>query len=124
MKGSDLSVITESLAIIFILLVMSYMFMRNGKVATAVSVLPLMIVPGAYLISGPIATVLAPWLSMMTVPEIRVVIVIIGLIITGIILGIISVQITQKVLRRGYLFLCGSFTIVITIIMMSRLLVS
>ncbi len=114
--------VAESFAIILILWVLSYMFMRNGKVATAVAVLPLTIVPIAFLISKPVALVLNPWLAGMTLTEVRISVVVVGLIITSIILGSISVQISQKVLRRGYLFLCGSFTLIITLIMILRML--
>ncbi len=114
--------LVESFAIILILLVLSYMFMRSGKIATAVAVLPLTIVPVAYVISRPAASVLGLWLTAMDLLEIRISVVVIGLIITGIILGIISAKITKTMLRRGYLFLCGSFTILITIIMIIRML--
>lgn len=114
--------VVECFAIILVLLILSYMFMRSGKVATAVSVLPLTVVPIAYLVSKPMASVLARWLTQMTISEIRISIVIVGLIITGIILGSISVKISKKMLRRGYLWLCGSFTIIISVIMIVKIL--
>lgn len=103
----------ESAAIVVILLIMAYMFVRSGRPAAAVVVLPLTVLPIFNLAAGPVARWLAPYIASMDVFDVRLIALILGLCLTCILLGFLGAKIHAKVARRAYLLLCGGYSLIL-----------
>ena len=114
--------IPECTAIIVIILLIAGIVVRKGKSGTALAILPLAIVPFAYIISGYVAQFINIWQAPDIYIHMSIGVVMIGALIAGILLGMIAGHITDKANRRGYLLLCGGFTIALTIIMILRII--
>ncbi len=114
--------VTECAAIVVIILLFCAITARQGKGGTAVAVLPLAITPLAYLIG----VYAAPFVDAQTqrpmLPLLQVGSVMVGALVACLIMGFISSQINGKNNRRGYMLLCGGFTLVLALVILSGIL--
>ena len=109
---------TESIILMILVVTMSYLTLRSGRRGTALVLLPLLIVPGANVLGYG----LAPYLDMLTTalgPEHwRLLFVLAALAVTMCVVGAISRNIKRKGFRRGYLVLCGGFSLVFSFLIL------
>ncbi|MEG1942932.1 MAG: hypothetical protein RR049_03875 [Angelakisella sp.] len=101
--------VTESVVVILLTLIISYMYMRRGKRGIAMAVLPLAVMPFANLIGHFISTSFGD--ALLSAKQWQVMFLMIGLIAGGSLFGIISSNIKKRSSRRMYLFVCGGFTV-------------
>lgn len=111
---------TESLAVLVLTLVISYFSLRAGRRGTALSVLPLVLLPSLNLVGG----WASPQLARLggTPIQWRILFVVVGLAAQVAVLGGISRAITKKGIRRTYLGMCGGFSVVFALLILFRLL--
>ena len=114
-----MGLLVESIAIIAVIGIYAYMTARSGKRSLALAVLPLVIVPLFHLLSQPVSSLLA---AVAQRDNIRAVIDVIGLALTCLLLGIFSGWFSSKRLRKGYLFICGGFSCILTCVFIHYLL--
>ncbi|HCA30351.1 MAG TPA: hypothetical protein DEP23_12685 [Ruminococcaceae bacterium] len=110
-------------AIMIVLLAMAFVFLRCGKKEYAVAILPLLITPFFYIISGVIARlfdVIAPF----SIPELRVIITISAGLISCLLLGLASKQISGLRTRHVFFWSCAAFVIVLTLVFVSNMLIA
>lgn len=107
----------ESIVILMILGLLAVLFLRRKRRDYAVGVLPLMMVPGFHVLVR-IARDLLPWdFSNYVLAGADV----LGLAVSVMLLGMISVRLRSKKARAVYLLLCGGFSIVLTLIFLFSL---
>ena len=111
----------ECLAIILVLLLMSYMISRAGKKEYGLALLPLVIVPLVHILSGLIGQVVANQISM-PLEVVQVCIDVIGLVISCVVFSVLCTNIKNSKIRRTYLLLCSSFTVILTFVFIYDLL--
>ncbi|MEG0853765.1 MAG: hypothetical protein RSF82_07825 [Angelakisella sp.] len=102
--------LTESVVVILLTLIISYLYMRRGKRGMSMSVLPLAVLPIMNIIGYFIGTGL-PTTALLSPKQWQVLFLMIGLIAGGSLFGIISSNIKKRSARRAYLVLCGGFTV-------------
>ncbi len=112
----------ESAAIVVIILLFCAITARQGKGGTAVAVLPLAITPLAFLVGiygGPLvdSQINRPILPLLQVGSVMV-----GALIASLIMGFIASKIDGKNNRMAYLLLCGGFTLILTLLILSSIL--
>lgn len=102
--------VTESIVVLVLTLMISYLYLRRGRRGTALSVLPLCVLPVVsllgYLLRDRLPTSILPanmW---------GVLFVIVGLVVAGLLFGMIGSNIKKKPARRLYLLMCGGFTLI------------
>ncbi len=113
--------LAECWAIVLIVLIMSYVFLRMGKQAIALSVLPLVILPLGHIIARR-AGILLSQLLPIAAQEGRIFVDVVALVLGVSIIGAIAHKIKDVLFRRMYVFLCGGFSIILACIMISRIL--
>lgn len=102
--------VTESVVVILLTMVISYLYMRRQKRGIAVAVLPLAVLPFFNLLGNFISVQLGST-ALLSPRQWRVMFLMIGLIVGGSLFGIISSNIKKGAGRRVYLLLCGGFTV-------------
>ena len=112
--------VTECVAIIFLVLVLAYMMFRRGNRSTASAVLPIVVLPTAYLVAKPVSMVLNPVIPMLSQIHIMIFIVVTGLVIASIWIAFCTHRITQPTVRRVYLVLSVGFTLILAFIIFLR----
>lgn len=101
--------VTESIVVIVLTLVLSYLYVRRGKRAIAISILPLAVLP-LFCIAGYLLRNRLP-MSLLPAGQWGILFVMVGLLAGGSLFGSISRNIQKTSVRRMYLLLCGGFTI-------------
>ncbi|MEA5010714.1 MAG: hypothetical protein VB100_03215 [Angelakisella sp.] len=96
--------------VLLLSLILSYLFIRSGKRATGVAVLPLVVLPVFNMFGQAFSYQLAK-LGFLGALEWQVLFVFIGLLLGGTLLGLISLNIKRSKARQVYLVLCGGFTV-------------
>lgn len=110
--------LTESIILSVLVLMMSYLTFRSGRGGTAVVLLPLLIVPGANLLGYGLAPQLDKLSTALGPAHWRILFVLGGLAATMCLVGAISRNIRRKGFRRGYLFLCGGFSMIFSFLIL------
>lgn len=110
--------LTESIILTVLVVVMCYLTFRSGRGGTALVLLPLLIVPGANLLGYGLAPQLDKLSTAMGANHWRLLFVLGGLAVTMCLVGGISRNIKRKGFRRGYLFLCGGFSLVFSFLIL------
>lgn len=101
--------VTESIVVIVLTLILSYLYVRRGKRAIAVSILPLAVLP-IFCILGYLLRSRLP-MSLLPPAQWGILFVMVGLLAGASLFGGISRNIKKASVRRGYLLLCGGFTL-------------
>ena len=96
--------------VVLLSLILSYLFVRSGKRATGIAVLPLIVLPLFNMAGQAFSSQLAK-LGILGVLEWQVLFVFLGLLIGGTLLGLISLNLKRTKTRQVYLILCGGFTV-------------
>ena len=102
---------TECLVITIIIFTIVLVFLRARRKRYAFGVLPLMLVPVAYLIGQPISRLIVAGFALKTA-DVMNVIIILSLVIACIMFGFLSNGIELKRTRAAYFILCGGFTLI------------
>ena len=111
----------ESGVVVILSIMLWYLFIRAGKRATAVSLLPLVVLP-LFNILGQILAPRLTLLGFLGVLEWQVLFVILGLLAGSLLFGSISRNIRRPAARNGYLILCGGFTLLFAFTIIVHLL--
>ncbi len=111
----------ESAVVVILSIILWYLFIRSGKRATAMSVLPLVVLP-LFNIAGQMFSVQLARLGLLGSLEWQVLFVFLGLLAGGALFGGISRNIKRPTARRGYLILCGGFTVLFAFTIIVNLL--
>lgn len=101
----------ESFVVIILSGILWYLFIRAGKRATALAVAPLVVLP-FFNLTGIILAPRLAWLGFLGELEWQVLFVFVGLLAGSVLFGGISRNIRRPSTRRGYLVLCGGFTLI------------
>lgn len=113
--------VVECWAIIAVISLVAFTFFRRRKMDFGIAVLPLLLVPLVHLVGGPLSVMLGgmglPWDPRF----IRTAIDVIGLMVACFLFGGLSRNIKGKKARRGYIMLCGSFTVILTLVLLHDL---
>ena len=107
--------IAESWAILCIVSVMAYFVNRRGRPVTALTLLPLLLVPLSYIIGRPLGW----WIAQLISAELHVVrlgILMVGLVLSCILYGICSKLYHSRSSRSCYLVMCGGFSTILSLI--------
>lgn len=109
----------ESLAVLVLILTISYISLRTGRRGTSLAVLPLALLPLINLVGSWVS----PQLARLGGTRIHwwILFVVAGLAAQGAILGAISRAITQKGVRRTYLGMCGGFSVIFALLILFQL---
>ena len=111
----------ECVAIIVVILSISFVFMRRRKKEMAASVIPLIIVPGVHAIVGLVNKVF-PRLLDGLFDEVNILADVLALVVACIIIGFVSVKFKNRRSRIGFCFICAGFTFVLTSLLIIYLL--
>ena len=110
--GREAEMLVESIAILMIMAVMVFIFLRAHKRDYAISTVPLLVVPFLHAVVCIIGDA-----SPLTIsPDIRAAADVLGLAISVAMLGMFCVKCKTRKAKYGYLFTCGGFITVLTMI--------
>lgn len=108
--------VVECIAIVLIILLISFTFLRAKRTNYAMVTVPLVIVPVSYILGFLVAYF---WIKN---PQIKMVAMmtadLLGLIIACIILGAFSFKIASKRARLSYLCISGGFLVILSILLL------
>ena len=107
----------ECWVIIVLILAMAVIIMRRGTPRQGVSILPLALVPFGYLIAGPISRWLDGFFPSISSDLFRVSFTLIALVFACVLFGMLAGNMGGKATRRVYMFLCGGFSVILTIVL-------
>lgn len=113
--------IGECWAIIAVVLITAYTFVRAHKNSSAGATLPLMIVPFVHILSGGLTRLLLGFIHLPAV-YLTMAINTAGLVVACLLIGGISRCITSKAIRRMYLIVCGGFSILLNLVLIYPLI--
>lgn len=108
---------TECMTIAVLLGILIFMTARTGRRAAAVSLFPLLIVPGFYLMSAPVSKLLDGLLPGVSRMSIAIAITVAGLVIACVLLGMLCGNYRTTRARRGYLIMCGGFSAALAVVL-------
>lgn len=111
----------ECIAICAVLAIMIFMIARTGRQTTALAFLPLLIVPISYLLSNPVSSMLAAVLPLGRA-FIAIGVTVLGLVIGCVLFGMLCGNFPTRRMRRIYLFMCGGFSTILTVVLIFNLL--
>lgn len=100
--------LTESIVVVILTLMIAYLYGRQGSHGTAVSILPITVLP-ICCIAGYALQYSLP--GILPGSQWRILFVLAGLLAGGSLFGIISRRMKNAGSRRVYLIICGGFTI-------------
>ncbi len=106
--------IVESISIFIIFAVMIFLFMRANKKSYAAATAPLLAVPVFQII----ANILNELISVNVSIEMKTLILIIGLSVSLVLIGGVSILLTGKRSRIIYIIISGGFSTILTVIFM------
>ena len=107
----------ECCAIIALLLVTSAMIIRAGKGrGYGVGVAVLTLVPALHIIGSHLSAVVGRLTALSNTTS-YILIDLVGLVVTCLVIGALSMRIKSVKKRVGYLILCGGFSVVLTFIL-------
>ena len=105
--------VAECFAIIIIVLAICLIYLRAGRAAYAIAVIPLAFVPAVHLLAQALSKQ-AQKLLPLTALEIHIAADLLAALIACLCFGIFSTRFTDKGNRRAYLITCAAFTIIFT----------
>ncbi len=111
--------VIECISIILIIFLLIFAFLRARRKKYAISMIPLMILPGLHLISYPISYYLHRTFDIAE-KQTQNVITVIALIISCIALGIMSSSFNIKKNRIAYIVICGIYTLILALILILK----
>ena len=107
----------ECWVIIVLILAMAVIIMRRGTPRQGVSILPLALVPFGYLIAGPISRWLDGFFPSISSDLFRVSFTLIALVFACVLFCMLAGNMGGKATRRVYMFLCGGFSVILSIVL-------
>ena len=108
-------------AIVIVMALMSFVFLRAGKKEYALANLPLAMVPFVHIFSRLLADWADPFIPL-TAPEIRVAIDLTVALISCLLIGITSRAIPERRTRNGFSLACTGFTVILTLVLVVNIL--
>jgi len=112
-------VVVESCSIIIVILLMSFVFFRTRKKTYAVAIIPLTFIPVLNLLSKYIYFLVSSVFAI-DVLNYNIILYLVGLLISSIMFGAMSVKMKSNAARRSYIGVCSIFTLVLTLIFLFR----
>lgn len=112
--------VVESFAIIMVILLMAFIYLRAGKKNYGLAVLPLALVPfanGSFIILTDCVVPIPGNLAIF-----YMIVAVLSLVVSCILYGLLSKNLLGKISRRVYLCLCGGFSVILTTIFLSHAL--
>ncbi len=111
----------ECVAILAILGIFTFSLARSGRRTTALALLPLLLVPLAFLAGMPLAATLA---SVTDIPRgtVRACVTLAGLVAACVLFGMLCGNFRSSRTRRLYLIMCGGFSAILTVILLFNLM--
>lgn len=109
----------ESVAIIVVITTLIFMMVRAGRRDTATAVLPLLIVPAAYLFSVPVSHLLR---GLMPRTLVGLVVTLVGLVVACVLFGSLCGNFATRRVRRVYLLMCSGFSTILALVLVLDLL--
>lgn len=109
--------LVESIAITCILVVMVFIFLRAGKKQYAVATAPLLVVP----FMNVLYNVASEYLKMPINIQTQMLVLIISLAVAVLLIGFLANAIKAKKYKLVYIFTCGGFTTLLTVIFLYNL---
>lgn len=82
-----------------------------------IAILPLALVPFGYLIAGPISRWLDGFFPSVSFDLFRVSFTLIALVFACVLFGMLAGNMGGKAARRAYMFLCGGFSVILSIVL-------
>ncbi len=113
--------IVECLVIVILILAMSVIMLRRSAPMHGVAVLPLALVPFGYILSGPAARWLDGIFPTVSYDWFRIAVTLIALGLACLLFGLLAGNMGGKAARRAYLFLCGGFSVGLTIVLINAI---
>ncbi|MDD3192602.1 MAG: hypothetical protein PHE47_01890 [Oscillospiraceae bacterium] len=109
--------IVECWVIVILILAMTVIIIRRGTFSQGIAILPLALVPFGYVIAGPISRWMDGIFPSISSDLFRVSFTLIALVIACVLFGMLSGNMGGKAARRAYMFLCGGFSVVLSIVL-------
>lgn len=113
--------IVECITITALIAVMIVVFMRSGRPKTALSVMPLLIVPVMHILGVPLSKLL-PTFTALSELKAYFLIDILAIIVTCIFIGAFAKYFSTKKTKATYIICCGSYALILPIIFIYNLL--
>lgn len=107
--------VTESVALLILVLILSYFTMRTGRKASAVAILPLGVMPAVQVL-GYIVVYQFGMQAALSGQMWYLLFLFVGLLCAGALLSYISCKIRSKKARRGYFLIFGGFILVFALL--------
>ena len=108
-------------AIVIVLLAMELVFLRARKKEYAVAILPLLITPAVYIVSGVVSGWLSGFLSLAA-GQIRVIIDLTAGMVSCLLLGLASRGIAERRTRNAFFWCCAGFVLILTLALVTNTL--
>lgn len=112
--------VVESFAIILVILLMAFIYLRSGKKNYGLAVLPLALVPfanGSFIVITDSVVPISGTLAIC-----YMIVAVLALVVSCILYGLLSKNLIGKIAQRVYLCLCGGFTVILTTVFLSHAL--
>lgn len=117
-----MTMVVESLAVIVIILLFSYLSWRRGAKKAARLALPLVAVPLFHLALTPLASFIAGYFSQIGTRLMAAFIDMLGLVIACALFGVFAAAIPSKRGRRSYLWLSCGFSFILSLVFIHSIL--
>ncbi|WP_312644298.1 hypothetical protein [Hydrogenoanaerobacterium sp.] len=114
--------VVECWVIVVLILLMGYIIFRTGKTGQAVAVLPLITVPIFHLLGSPLSRLLDSWFPTLSSSLFHVSFDVAGLVIACVLYGLLAGNMGSQRGRRMYMILCGTFSALLTIVLVNHIL--
>lgn len=114
--------LVECWVIVILICAMAVIFIRRGAPQQGVAILPLVLVPLSYLVAGPLSRVLDPLFPTLSFALFRISITLVGLVIACVLFGLLAGNMGGKASRRVYMILCGGFSVILCIVLITSIL--
>ena len=108
-------------ATIVLVLAFSFICLRSRRKDFAIAIIPLIILPAIHIGGIYLSRLLSSFLPFSSF-EVHIFMDIMALLVACILFGLNSGRFTQTPVRRGYLWICGGFTLLFAWILVSRIL--
>jgi len=108
-------------AILIVLIAMSFVFLRSGKKEYSVAILPLLITPFIYIVSGLISKIMIGVLPYSYF-EMRAIITVTAGLFSCLLLGLASRKLSGLQSRHIFFWSCAAFVIILTLVLVSKII--
>lgn len=114
--------VAECWVIMILIGAMVGIFVRRGAQKQGVAILPLLLVPFAFLIAGPLSRSLASVFSFVAFAFLRICITLVGLVAACVLFGLLSGNMGGRRTQKAYMILCSGFSVILTIVLINSML--